>query len=230
MSLTLSEFEYLAEWKVRRIPEPPTEPKESYDDRLKTWVLSSMGIEGAAQGLFIYLENAKMATLEDLAGHLKMGLDEAQDHVDLLYTVGLVEKVGKAYYVRERLSSSITKRLIPRITESLMEVARAESRTRSDADYYLKMRGRAFSDVGEAVVACKEVSRMGVTPVVRIVGNRGYDDESVGVEGLALEYGHDPKHLVVLSESGERVVVGGKYSRGVDVKAHTVIVRGEKDE
>jgi hypothetical protein len=230
MSVSKNEYESFAEWKIRRIPEPSKEPHETYGQRLKTWVLSSIGIDGTAKELFIYLENSKAATLEDLAKHVNEEPEEVLKLVDLLYSTGLVERLGKAYYVREPLSTSIVRRLIPRITESLRNIAKAESRARSDATYYRTMRGRAFSDVGSAIAACKEISRMGGSPIARVVGVHSYNDETVEVEGPVSDYGHTPQHLVIITESGEKVVVGNRNSRGADVKAHSIIVKGEKNE
>lgn len=224
------EYEPLAEWRIRRIPEPPKDPKETYEERMKGWVLSSVGIDGVAQDLFLYLEKMEMATAEDLASHVGVGPEEILGNVDALYTAGLINRIGKAFYVKEPLSVSIVRRLIPRITESLRKIAKMESGSRSDADYYMKMKGRSFSDVGEAVTACKEVSRLGGSPFARVVGTHSYTDESVEVEGPVLKYGHDHNHLVLVSESGEKVVVGGRHARGVDVRAHSIMVRGDGDE
>ncbi|UCH31277.1 MAG: hypothetical protein JSV05_07200 [Candidatus Bathyarchaeota archaeon] len=230
MSAVGNEYEFLAEWKIRHIPEPCKEPHETYGERLKSWVLSSIGIDGVAQDVFLYLENSKVATLEDLSKHIKKEPEEALEVVDLLYSTGLIERLGKAYYIRESLSASIIRRLIPRITESLRIIAKAESSVRTDAAYYSIMRGRAFSDIGSAIVACKEISRLGKSPVGRVVGVHSYNDETIEVEGPVSDYGHTPQHLVIITESGEKLVVGNRNSRGADVKAHTIIIRGEKNE
>jgi predicted transcriptional regulator len=230
ISATENEYESFAEWKVRRISEPSKEPHETYGQRLKTWVLSSIGIDGTGKELFLYLENSKAATLEDLAKHVNEEPEEVLELVDLLYSTGLIERLGKAYYVREPLSTSIVRRLIPRITESLRNIAKAESRARSDATYYCTMRGRAFSDVGSAIAVCKEISRIGGSPIARVVGVHSYSDETLEVEGPVSDYGHTPQHLVIITESGEKVVVGNRNSRGADVKAHSIIVKGEKNE
>jgi len=174
-----NEYETFAEWKVRRIPEPFKEPHDTYGQRLKDWVLSSIGIDGTAKELFLYLENSKVATLEDLARHINKEPEEIRELIDLLYSTGLIERLGKAYYVREPLSTSIVRRLIPRITESLRNIAKAESQARSDATYYYTMRGRAFSDVGSAIAACKEISRVGGSPIARVVGVHSYNDEAI---------------------------------------------------
>lgn len=230
MTATVNEYESFAEWKVRRIPEPFKEPHETYGQRLKDWVLSSIGIDGPAKQLFLYLENSKVATLADLAKHVNEEPEEVIELVDLLYSTGLIDRLGKAYYVREPLSTSIVRRLIPRITESLRNIAKTESTARSDSTYYHTLRGRAFSDVGSAIAACKEISRVGGSPLARVVGVHSYNDETVEVEGPVSDYGHTPQHLVIITESGEKIVVGNRNSRGADVKAHSIIVKGETNE
>jgi hypothetical protein len=230
MAASENEYESFAEWKVRRMPEPSKEPHDTYGQRLKTWVLSSIGIDGMANELFLYIENSKVATLDDLARHVKAKPEDILESVDLLYANGLIDRLGKAYYVQESLSASIVRRLIPRITESLRNIAKAESRARSDATYYHTMRGRAFSDVGSAVAACKEISRLGGSPIARVVGVHSYNDETVEVEGPVVDYGYAPQHLVIITASGEKLVIGNRNSQGADVKAHSIIVKGEKNE
>lgn len=226
----MSEFEFLAEWKVRRIPKPARDPPETYSDRLKKWVLSSLGVEGRENEIYSYLEGNNMATVEELSNYFKMDEAEIYSHLDNLYTYGLIDKMGKAYYIKEELSRAITQRLVPRITENLREIASAESHGKHQMQVFYKLKGRAFSDLDEAVVACKEIEMVSGTPVARAIGVKGYDDESVEVEGPVIRYTYHPSTIVILSETGERMVVGGRHTKGVDVKAHTVIVRGEKDE
>ncbi|MFB0543476.1 MAG: TrmB family transcriptional regulator sugar-binding domain-containing protein [Candidatus Bathyarchaeia archaeon] len=226
----MSDFQIFAEWRIKRLPEPPREPRETYNERVKRWTLSSIGIEGMAQDLFLYLEKTNMATMDDLAKRFGGNAEEIQKELDLLYTAGLIDKLGKAYLVREGLSASITRRLLPRITETLRGIAKTESDSRSYADYYRKMRGRAFSDIREAIAAFKEISRMGGSPTVRVVGVHGYSNESIELEGPVVDHGYDPPHLVILSDSGDKVVVGGRKASGVDVQAHTIIIKGESND
>ncbi len=224
------QYEYFVEWKVRRIPKPSKEPTETYNQRLKEWVLSSIGIEGTTKNVYEYIENSNTATLKEIAEHIKKTPEETLEHVDQLYSIGLIEHIGKAYFMRDSMSSSIVKRLIPRITENLRSVAKVESRSRTDSSYYQKMRGRAFSDVGSAIAACKEITRLGRAPIARAVGVHSINDETIEVEGPVSNYGHSPQHLVIISESGEKVVVGNRNSRGADMKAHSIIIKGDKNE
>lgn len=131
----MSEFQIFAEWRIRRIPEPPREPRETYNERVKRWTLSSIGVEGMVQDIFLYLEKINMVTVDDLAKHFKLGAEEVQRFLDLLYTVGLIEKIGKAYQVRGDLSTSIVRRLLPKITETLRSIAKIESDARSYSVY-----------------------------------------------------------------------------------------------
>lgn len=127
----MSDFQIFAEWKIRRIPEPPREPRETYNERVRRWTLSSIGIEGMAQDIFFYLEKVDIATIDDLAKHFESSTEEVQKNLDLLYTVGLIDRIGKAYQVRGDLSTSIIRRLLPKITETLRSIAKVESSVRS---------------------------------------------------------------------------------------------------
>ena len=230
MSRSEGEFEFFAEWKVRRIPSPPKEPKDTYVPRLKDWALSSIGIDGKAKEVFLHIENSKTATLEDLVKHLKERPESVQEILDLLYSTGLIERIGKAYFVRESLSASIVRRLIPRVTESLRNVAKVESKSRADVNYYHKLKGRSFTDVGSAIAAYKEISRLGRSPRARVVGTHSYNGESIEVEGPVTNFGYSPQHLVIITESGERMVVGNRDSQGTDVKAHSIIIKGDRSD
>ena len=224
------QYEFFVEWKVRRIPEPSKEPEVTYNQGIKEWALSSIGVEGATKDVLKYIEDSDAATIDDLAEHIKKTPDETREHVDQLYSLGLVDHVGKAYFVRESVSSSIVKHLIPRITENLRSIAKVESRSRSDSGYYQKMRGSAFSDVGSAIAACKEITRLGRAPTARAIGVHSFNGEAIEVEGPVANYGYNPLHLVIISESGEKVVVGNRDSKGADVQAHSIIVKGDKNE
>lgn len=224
------QYEFFAEWTVRRIPAPAKEPASTYNQRAKDWALASIGVEGTTREVLQNIENSDAATLDDLARQVKKTPSELQEHVDLLYSLGLIDHLGKAYFVRDSVASSIVKRLIPRITENLRSIATVESRARTDSGYYQKMQGRAFSDVDSAIAACKDITRLGRSPVARAIGVHSANGETVEVEGPVATYGYTPLHLVIISESGEKVVVGNRDSKGADVQAHSIIVKGDQHE
>lgn len=226
----MGEFQIYAEWKIRRLPEPLTEPKETYGERVKRWAMSSIGIDNITQDVMLYLEKTKMGTADELATHFVTDVEKVLESLDALYTAGLINRLGKAFIAQEDISSAITQRLIPRIMETLRGIAKVESSSRSYADFYRSVKGRAFSDIREAVVACNEIFRMGGSPSVRVLGVQGYTDQSVEVEGPVLKCGLDPAYVTIVSGSGDKVVIGGREAKGVDVRAHTVIIKGEKNE
>ncbi|UCD96657.1 MAG: hypothetical protein JSV35_00985 [Candidatus Bathyarchaeota archaeon] len=230
MSGPEGEFEFFAEWKIRRIPSPQKEPKDTYIPRLKDWALSSIGIDGKAKEVFLHLENSKAATLEDLETQFNEKPEALQEILDDLYSNGLIERIGKAYFVRESLSAAIVKRLIPRITESLRNVAKVESKSRVDVNYYHKLKGRSYTDVGSAIAAYKEISRLGRSPRARVVGTHSYNGESIEVEGPIINFGYSPQHMVIITESGERMTIGNRDSRGTDVKAHSILIEGDRSD
>jgi len=125
------EPEVLAEWKIRRIHQPPKEPFETYRERTERWVLHSLGVEELAQDMYMYLATRKEATLEELAEKFNVSEDEARDHLGQLYTIGLVSFLGKMYYVEEPLSRAIVNKLIPRLTEILKGIAKTEADVRT---------------------------------------------------------------------------------------------------
>ncbi len=82
------QYEFFVEWKVRRIPEPSKEPRESYNQRIKEWALSSIGVEGTTRAVLKYIEDSDAATIDDLAEHIKKTPEETLEHVDQLYSLG----------------------------------------------------------------------------------------------------------------------------------------------
>jgi hypothetical protein len=226
----VNDYEALVEWRIKRIPPPEKEPRETYDDRIKEWVLNSMGIDETVQSLYTLIETSNMVTIEDMMS--KLGMDEQQldEGLDQLYSAGLIEKLGKAYYVKDKLSTSIVNKLIPRINESLRTIASVESASRSRIDPMLKLRGKSFNRISEAIAAYKWLTREGMTVRGRAIGVQAYSDELIEVEGLLLGVDTETRCITLLTETGEKMMIGDKHARGVDVKAQTVIIRGVRNE
>lgn len=223
----MSEFEYLVEWKVRRISLPSKEPKETYESRIKSWALASLGVGENEQTIYKFIEEKKMATIEDLSKHLNEPPETVQESLDLLYSIGIVDRLGKAFYIGEPLSSSIVRRLIPRVTEGLRNVASVESKARVGLGQLRSLEGRAFGSVKEAIPALGEAKRSGSNCTVRFVGTQCDSGEAVEVEGPVIDLDYGNQTITVITKSGEKIVVGGRHSDSVDVRAHTIIVKGD---
>lgn len=226
----MSEFEYLVEWRIRNIPLPEKEPKETYNSRIKAWVLTSLGLDKKTQSIYTIIEERKMATVEDLSKVLNEEKERVQESLDELYSTGTIEKLGKAYYVNEPLSTSIVRKLIPRVTESLRIIASTESKTRVNSDYLIKMKGKAFGNVSEALPVIGEMVRKCSNDYVKVVGVQSVSEDTVEIEGPVIDVDYRNHSFTMVSASGEKVVVGGKHSQGVDLKAHSIILRGETNE
>ena len=221
-------YDSLVEWRIRRIPPPEKEPRETYDERVKEWVLTSMGLDESDKIIYRLIEYSNMVTNEDLVENLALSEDQVTDGLDQLYSTGLIEKLGKAYYVKDKPSKSIVKKLLPRINESLRVIASVESSSRNIHDPMLKLSGKSFKRVSDAIAACKYLTREGFTVMGRVIGVQVFSKELVEFEGPVLDY--ESRCITLLTETGEKVNVGDGHAKGVDVKAHTVIIRGARNE
>ena len=226
----MNDYDSLVEWRIRRTPPPQKEPKETYDGRIKKWALNSLGIDEQVSSIYSLIEVSNMMTLEDLVGQLDVDEEHVIDGLDKLYSAGLIEKLGKAYYVKDKLSKSIVNKLLPRINESLRIIASVESSSRSTLDPMLKLKGKSFKRVCDAIPVCKWLTREGLTVMGRVIGVQAYSKELVEFEGPVLEFDQGSRCVTLLTETGEKVIVGNEHARGVDVKAHSVIIRGVRNE
>jgi len=124
------EFEVLAQWTVRRLRPLEEEAEEDYTERVKRWVLYSLGLDKLHQDIFLYLEKKLRTTTTDLAETFDISPNTARKYLDELHTVGLVDYVGREYALTyESLSRAIELMLIPRITDTLRIIARGASTT-----------------------------------------------------------------------------------------------------
>jgi len=119
--------EVLAEWRVRRVAPPGRDPVETYGERVDRWLLYSLGVEGVAQDVYLYLRSRREATLEEVAKRFSLDEEKARACMEELYTAGLINMLGKMFYVEEQASQAIVGRLIPRLTQVLKEIARVEA-------------------------------------------------------------------------------------------------------
>ena len=221
-------YDSLVVWRIRKIPPPDKEPRETYDQRIKEWVLSSMGMDEKDQAIYSLIESSNMATMEEIMENLVLDEEQVMDGLDQLHSAGLIEKLGRAYYIKDKLSKSIVSKLLPRINESLRLIASVESSSRNIHDPMLKLGGKSYKRVKDAIAACKYLTREGLTVMGRVIGVQAYSKELVEFEGPVLEYGSGS--MTLLTETGEKVNVGDGPTKGVDVRAHTVIIRGARNE
>lgn len=121
-------FETLAEWTIRRLRPLEDLTEEGYTERVKRWVLYSIGLEKIHQDIFLYLEEKLRSTTTDIASEFEISPNTARKYLDELHTVGLVDYIGREYTLTyNSLSRAIELMLIPRITDTLRTIARGAS-------------------------------------------------------------------------------------------------------
>lgn len=108
----------LAEWKIRRIA---LHSRDNAEEVLR-WALSSIGIDEELQDIYLFLRGREISTLNDIRERFNYSEDELIEKLDILYTNGLIEKIGRGYSVKEDLSQAIRDKFIPRIQSTLENV------------------------------------------------------------------------------------------------------------
>lgn len=118
------QFEVLAEWTVRRLRPLEESDQDDYTEKVKRWVLYSLGLDKLHQDIFLYLEKKLRSTSTEVAEAFSVSPNTARKYLDELNTVGLVDYVGREYHLtHESLSRAIELMLIPRVTDTLRTVA-----------------------------------------------------------------------------------------------------------
>jgi len=144
-------FETLAEWTIRRLRPLEELTEEDYTERVKRWVLYSIGLEKIHQDIFLYLEEKLRSTTTDIASEFEISPNTARKYLDELHTVGLVDYIGREYTLTyNSLSRAIELMLIPRITDTLRTIARGAS-SGDSTTYSFTPRGADASGAGEVV-------------------------------------------------------------------------------
>jgi hypothetical protein len=144
-------FETLAEWTIRRLRPLEELTEEDYTERVKRWVLYSIGLEKIHQDIFLYLEEKLRSTTTDIASEFEISPNTARKYLDELHTVGLVDYIGREYTLTyNSLSRAIELMLIPRITDTLRTIARGAS-SGDSTTYSFTPRGADASGAGEIV-------------------------------------------------------------------------------
>mgnify|MGYP000265222892 CR=1 FL=1 len=112
------DFEVIFETRIRYV-----RPKSGDVDKISL-VLSSLSIDDVGIRIYKYMCNKKLVTPEELIDALGLDADTVLERLDYMYSLGLIDKLGKAYIVDMPLSRAIRKKTSQRITEILEHLAR----------------------------------------------------------------------------------------------------------
>jgi len=156
-----------------------------------------------------------------------MEKENARFVLDKLYTLGLVEKVGKAYFIKYSLGEAIVKKTLPRLIDVLKEIAKVESSFRTH-NYGRLIEGTVFNSVTNAIPMISYLMNKGSVRV-SVTGTHVYTGKTVELEGTVIELNRNNQSFKLLIEGGKEVEVGDRDSKGVDVKASSVIVYGVRE-
>ena len=110
-------FEIIFEATIRYV-----RPKNSEVDPINV-VLFALSVSDDGIKIYRYLRDNRIATPEEIANKLNMELTKVQDELDYLYSIGLVDKLGKAYICDMPLSYAIKRRTSRRVTDILNYLA-----------------------------------------------------------------------------------------------------------
>ncbi|HUS77161.1 MAG TPA: hypothetical protein VM050_00650 [Patescibacteria group bacterium] len=124
----MGEFDMLAEWTIRRLRPLENLTGEGLTERVKRWVLYSIGLERIHQDIYLHLEEHLRSTTTNIASEYNISPNTARKYLDELHTVGLVDYIGREYTLTyNSLSRAIELMLIPRITDTLRTIASGAS-------------------------------------------------------------------------------------------------------
>lgn len=145
----IEDFDVLAEWTVRRLRPLQEFDEQEYPEKIKRWVLYSLGLDKLHQDIYLHLEKNFRSTTTDISDEFDISPNTARKYLDELHTVGLVDYIGREYTLTyESLSRAIELMLIPRITDTLRTIARGAT----NSDYSSFPPAPPGSEKGETIV------------------------------------------------------------------------------
>ena len=202
-------FEVLAEWTIRRLRPLQDFTEEEFPEKVKRWVLFSLGLDKQHQDIFLYLQENFRCTSTDIAKEFGLSPNTARKYLDELHTVGLVDYVGREYTLTyESLSRAIELMLVPRITDTLRTIARGASS--SDRTYLRSFPAMPPIPLVPSPEGAEVIQERGVTQINRRLLESWYSQgkkvEVKSYGGLTITNDVDPD---LLDSVIERIVCHG---------------------
>ncbi len=208
------------EWRIRKLNPPSPRPKENYEERCKRWILYSLGFDEKAQNIFLLIERKNMITVDEIVDNVGLSLEEVEDIVDRLYSYGLIDKIGKAYFIRKTLSESIIGNLIPRLTDTLQMIAKVDSSLRVKKNSF---RGKIFSNVRDFITRYRDMLDSESKIRIRVIGVIPDSERGIEERGIVKSYDYWDRIIEIITFDGKTIIVGDR-ANGVDIKVNTIIV------
>ena len=162
-------------------------PEDRREEVIKRWVLYSLGLDRMAQDVYLYIERKGSATSTEVARRFNVSPNTARKYLDDLHTLGLVDYVGREYELEfTSLSKAIELALIPRVEDTLRNIARVARMAEEAAPYPTVAEVRGPTEVSRIVLygtmrvtnrILSEWYRSGKKVTIRSLGPLSFDPD-----------------------------------------------------
>jgi len=115
-------FESIFEFKIRLLRPRPEKGEEI------NWVLKSLGVDDIGIKIYNLLMNKEGLTTDEILSEIGEEEDKVLSALDMLYSIGVVEKLGSAYFVEHNLSDALRTKTLKILSKILNELSKIASR------------------------------------------------------------------------------------------------------
>jgi len=117
-------FESIFEFKIKLLRPKPNKGMEI------EWVLRSLGVDELGMKIYNLLIGKDGLTLDEIISEVNEDPEKVSSTLDMLYSLGLIEKLGSAYFIEKNLAEAIRTKTMKIVQKILNELARIASRAR----------------------------------------------------------------------------------------------------
>ncbi len=111
-------YEVIFEFRIRLLRPKPAKGSEL------DWALLSLGIDDLGAKIYKLLLKSEALTFDEIVSHVNEKSEKVMESLDVLYSLGLIDKLGNTYFVSKDLSSSIRTRTMRILQKVLDDIAK----------------------------------------------------------------------------------------------------------
>ena len=123
------DFEVLFEVRIRLMKKPTSLNAE--EDKIR-FILKSLAVSDDGVDIYLYLKKHGISTPEDISKNLGKPLENVIENLDYLYSLGLIEKLGRGYFIEKDISVALRRNTVKKITDILDRLAEILEKERGD--------------------------------------------------------------------------------------------------
>lgn len=98
-------------------------PKEEGNVDYERLALLSLGLDELGVQIYRHLREKKILTVEDVSRRLQLNESEIINRLDYMYSIGLIDHLGRGYILRKPLHEAIRTDVTRRVCEILEKIA-----------------------------------------------------------------------------------------------------------